>query len=135
MDKQIKYLEDICFPEEPWSLDSIKSTIERSDAVYKVLFDGEGMPIGYYIAAFSFEEAELYRIAVIPECRGRGYGKTLMRDFLNACPKNIEKIFLEVRESNFGAVRLYEKTGFEIINRRKNYYGKEDGLIYCLTVK
>lgn len=136
----IKQMEDICFPGESWSLESVKSTIERSDVVYRVITDdcensdNSVEAIGYYIAALSFEEAELYRIAVLPEYRGRGYGRALMTDFLKSCPDMIGKIFLEVRESNFEAVGLYEKTGFEIISRRKNYYGDEDGLIYCLTV-
>ena len=41
---------------------------------------------------------------------------------------------LEVRMSNFGAVRLYEKFGFEIMGRRPKYYGDEDALIMCKSV-
>lgn len=131
----IEELEKSCFPSEPWSLESIISALERKDIFYKILFNEENDPIGYFIASSSYEEAELYRIAVLPSCRRMGSGKRLMEDFLNSCPKEIEKIFLEVRESNTAAVKLYEKSGFEIISRRKNYYGTEDGLIYCLTVK
>ena len=38
---------------------------------------------------------------------------------------------LEVRESNFAARRLYEKNGFEIVGKRKNYYEKpaEDAIL------
>lgn len=137
----IKRMEDICFPEEPWSLENVKSAVMRTDTVYKVLAadsgnsEDSGSPIGYYIASLSFDEAELYRIAVLPKYRGRGYGSVLMEDFLKSCPKVTERIFLEVRESNAAAIGLYEKNGFEIISRRKKYYGNEDGLIYCLTVK
>lgn len=131
----IENLEKSCFSSEPWSLESIISALEREDIFYKILFDEENDPIGYFIASSSYEEAELYRIAVLPSYRRMGSGKRLMEDFLNSCPKEVEKIFLEVRESNAAAVSLYEKSGFEIISRRKNYYGNEDGLIYCLTVK
>lgn len=131
----VKRLEDICFPVEPWSLDSVKSTLERSDVFCKVLNSDGGCPIGCYIAAAGFGEAELYRIAVIPEYRGSGYGRALMSDFLKSCPEDTRKIFLEVRESNSAAVGLYERFGFKIIGRRKNYYGNEDAVIYSLEIK
>ena len=131
----IKALEDICFPEEPWSLESLKSTLSREDILYRVIFgDGSDEPMGYYIAALSFDETELYRIAVVPDCRGKGYGKSLMEDFLGSCPKDISKVFLEVRESNKAAIGLYERFGFEEINRRRNYYGSEDAVIYLLNL-
>ena len=38
-------------------------------------------------------------------------------------------MMLEVRESNISAIKLYEKVGFEEINRRKKYYGNEDAII------
>ena len=127
--------EEKCFPSEPWSFESVRSTLEREDIFFKILFDEKDDPLGYFIAASSFEEAELYRIAVLPSYRRSGFGMRLMEDFLNSCPKEVKKIFLEVRESNTAAVKLYEKSGFEIISRRKNYYGNEDGVIYCLTLK
>lgn len=37
------------------------------------------------------------------------------------------QIFLEVRESNLAAIRLYEKTDFHQIDLRKNYYPNLDG--------
>ncbi|MCM1053880.1 MAG: ribosomal protein S18-alanine N-acetyltransferase [Bacteroides sp.] len=128
----IAEMEKQCFPFEPWSLESVKAALQRDDTLCKVLFDEADRPVGYFIAASSFEEAELYRIAVLPSLRRKGLGERLMRDFLNVCPKETERIFLEVRESNAAAIGLYEKSGFKMINRRKNYYGSEDGLIFCL---
>lgn len=130
----IEEMEKQCFPGDAWSFDSIKSTLAREDIVCGVIFDGNNAPIGYYIAASGFGETELYRIAVLPSQRRRGYGKLLMEKLLKSCPKDTEKIFLEVRESNKAAIGLYEKNGFEIISRRKNYYGNEDGLVYRLTL-
>ena len=68
----IKKMEDICFAKEPWSLEAVKSALQRQDVVYKLVYDETKAPIGYFIAAALFEEAELYRIGVIPEKRGMG---------------------------------------------------------------
>ena len=130
----IKEMESVCFPDEPWSVDSIKSTLQRKDVFYKLFYDETDTPIGYFIASAMFEEAELYRIAVIPSKRGKGYGKKLMELFLKSCPKNTEKVFLEVRESNAAAIGLYESFGFKLSGRRRNYYRGEDALNYLLAL-
>jgi ribosomal-protein-alanine N-acetyltransferase len=48
-----------------------------------------------------------------------------------ATEKGVTEIFLEVRETNVGAIRLYERLGFEEVGIRKNYYEKpkENALI------
>ena len=44
--------------------------------------------------------------------------------------KNVNKIFLEVRESNMSAINLYKKKGFNKISERKKYYSDgEDAII------
>jgi len=45
---------------------------------------------------------------------------------------NSDAIFLEVRESNTGARRLYEEFGFRETGRRKAYYTNpsEDAVLY-----
>lgn len=130
---EIAKLEKICFPDDFWSEESVKSSLQRADILYGLEFS-EGKAIGYFLAAASFEEGELYRIAVLPEYRGQGVGKILMKKFLRSLPKDTQKVFLEVRESNKSAIGLYEKFGFTKISTRKNYYenknGKENGLIF-----
>ena len=45
---------------------------------------------------------------------------------------NCEFITLEVRESNLGAISLYEKAGFEKVGVRKNFYSHptENAVLY-----
>jgi [ribosomal protein S18]-alanine N-acetyltransferase len=45
-------------------------------------------------------------------------------------------VLLEVRESNLGARRLYEKLGFSQQGRRSNYYHEpeEDALLLCFSM-
>ena len=71
------------------------------------------------------DEWELLNIAVDPAFRGRGVGRAL----IDALPAG--RVFLEVRESNAGARRLYEQCGFAGIGKRRRYYQHpaEDGIV------
>ena len=53
------------------------------------------------------------------EFRGKNYGSDFLRKILNNFDKNI---FLEVRQNNVSAIKLYENTGFKLVNIRKDYY-------------
>ena len=71
------------------------------------------------------DEWELLNIAVDPAWRGRGVGRAM----IDALPAG--RVFLEVRESNANARRLYEACGFVVIGRRRRYYQHpaEDGIV------
>ena len=71
------------------------------------------------------DEWELLNIAVDPAFRGRGIGRAL----LEALPAG--RVFLEVRESNAHARRLYEQCGFITLGKRRKYYQHpaEDGIV------
>ena len=71
------------------------------------------------------DEWELLNIAVDPAFRGRGLGRAL----IDALPAG--RVFLEVRESNAHARRLYERCGFVAIGKRRKYYQHpaEDGIV------
>lgn len=128
-------LERACFPDDFWAAASICSTLLRDDVIYRIEHDESGSPIGYCIGAAAYGESELYRIGVLPPQRRRGMGKRILTDFISACPKDTEKIFLEVRESNISAIALYKSCGFKPEAVRKNYYGGgENAVIMVLTV-
>ena len=64
-------------------------------------------------------EYELLNIAIAPDWRGVGLARGLLWKLLETY-KGLW--FLEVRESNAPARRLYEAAGFRVIGRRKEYY-------------
>ena len=81
------------------------------------------------------EEWEIENIAVAEPARRRGLGTRLLGEFLDlARSRGANMIFLEVRESNVGARRLYEKWAFVETGRRKLYYREpeEDAITYQL---
>ena len=85
-----------------------------------------GQVCGYCVLSVLFEDAEVLNIAVAPAHRKKGYGKLLMDAMLEKARKlGALQCFLEVRESNMPAIRLYESYGFAGYGVRKRYY--EDG--------
>jgi polysaccharide biosynthesis protein PslH len=64
-------------------------------------------------------EREILNIAVHPELRRQGIATELLHAELVRAPG---AHFLEVRESNIAARRLYERLGFEMVGERPGYY-------------
>ena len=64
-------------------------------------------------------EREILNVAVDPAYRRRGVARRLIQEQLARCPGTH---FLEVRESNAAARRLYESLGFEQVGERPAYY-------------
>lgn len=115
---------------DPWMRSAFESSL-KSCLCY-VLLSHERIE-GYTIFSTIFDEGELLRIAVNPKARRKGFASALMEEmFRVGRERNIEHWFLEVRESNVGAIKLYEKFGFLMMGRRKGYYpapnGREDAI-------
>jgi [ribosomal protein S18]-alanine N-acetyltransferase len=73
------------------------------------------------------EEAEILDVAVRPAHRHCGHASFLLLNFLQqAAASSVQKIFLEVRESNSAAIAFYKKFGFQSMGRRPSYYRNPD---------
>ncbi|MBO4831589.1 MAG: ribosomal protein S18-alanine N-acetyltransferase [Oscillospiraceae bacterium] len=132
---EIAELERSCFS-PPWSEKSLLDELGSPDAFFAVASD-EDKILGFCIARFAGGEAELYRIAVREDARRRGTAALMMGSMIRwAEEQGAEKLFLEVRAGNGPAVGLYERSGFSVINIRKNYYSApaEDALIMERTI-
>src|SRR6185437_6145250 len=70
-----------------------------------------------------YDEAELWNVAVLPECQRRGVATALLKHGFESLGRvGIRKIFLEVRASNAPALALYRVLGFSLQSQRKKYY-------------
>ncbi len=75
---------------------------------------------------------EIIDLGVHPDFRGRGLGEALMQKLIAKVQNESTKIFLEVAETNVAALGLYQKLGFQILQKRQNYYGQQqDALVMC----
>ena len=79
-----------------------------------------------------FDEIHINNVAMRPQFRGRGIGTALLLHVLTEA-RNLgaRRATLEVRASNEGARRLYDRLGFYVAGTRRNYYSNpvEDALI------
>lgn len=102
---------------------------EDSKHYFVALYDD--LVIGYVGAQVLGDDLNLVKIAVLPQYRSLGVGFKLMQmmaDFRKE--HNLQKYFLEVRESNQKAIKLYQKFGFKTASVREKYYdGKENALV------
>ncbi|QLB16947.1 ribosomal-protein-alanine N-acetyltransferase [Mannheimia varigena] len=94
--------------------------------------------VAFAISQIVLDEATLFNIAVAPEFQGKGVGKRLLSDLiLQLQQRNVATLWLEVRESNLAAQKLYSSLGFNEVTIRKNYYptpngGKENAVVMAL---
>lgn len=110
-------------PEHHWSRDSFAKEITNLYAVYRAGFNPEDVLVGFYGFWQIIDEAHITTLSVNPDFRRQKVATMLLLDMVDICySKKVKYITLEVRESNFPAISLYEKFGFTSIGIRKNYY-------------
>lgn len=115
------FIENSCFT-HPMSKQNLLESISNEKYVFIGFIENE-MLVGYGSIFIVSDEAYVNNIAVLKGFRNKGIAKTIVNKLIDICKlKNCEFITLEVRESNFPAISLYEKQGFEKITIRKNYY-------------
>jgi ribosomal-protein-alanine N-acetyltransferase len=117
---------------DPWALEGFRDLLDHQRAKMEVAVDAAGELLGYAVAWYVADESEIANIAVAPGARRRGVGTLLLDRILRAAAEfGAATVFLEVRESNEEARKLYESRGFEEAGKRTKYYRQpeEDALI------
>jgi len=94
----------------------------------------EGRIVGYIMCKTEYgfsnfkklgfvKKGHIVSIAVLDEHRNKGIGKALVEETIQGVKiKKCDELYLEVRCSNTGGVKLYEKLRFIIKQRLKAYY-------------
>lgn len=90
---------------------------------YLVAVADDGAVVGYAVASVVADIAELQRLAVAREQRRFGVATALVEAVVAlAAGGGADRLLLEVREDNLGALRFYAATGFVEVDRRPRYY-------------
>lgn len=119
----------------PWSRDAFENELASNPLAKYIVMEADGKFAGYAGMWIVIDEAHIMNVAVAASCRGRGFGKALMRWMICvAAASGAEKMTLEVRRSNHVARRLYAGFGFNERGVRPGYYtdNGEDALLLWL---
>ena len=112
----------------PWNKGLIKEElINKFDRIVYVL--EEERIIGYIMLRLDNDEAQILNIAIDVSFQLRGYGDRLLKYTLDELGCETD-VFLEVRESNLPAMKLYFDNKFDEIDVREQYYSDgEDAIV------
>ncbi len=124
-------IENMSFP-TPWSRMAFSHEIGNNDfAYYIIALEGDKV-VGYAGMWIILDEGHVTTLAVHPSQRRKRIGGALLCElFKEATRRGCVKMTLEVRPSNFAALKLYENTGFVSHGVRPGYYSDtgEDAVI------
>lgn len=112
-----------------WGWEAYRAELEKPEALMLVarrnspeLETGRRLS-GYIAARLNADELHVNNLGVWPESRRRGVGGALLRAALeHAARCGANEAVLEVRAGNLPAQAMYERFGFAVVGRRKNYY-------------
>jgi len=123
----------------PWSRNLFKETLAFSLAFnFVVRKKVDNKVVGYANFYLIRDEVQVLNIAIEPASRGKGYATSLLEHAIALLrQRKAEDFYLEVREGNAHALRLYHKLGFRKIGKRRKYYPEtnEDAIVMHLKVK
>lgn len=125
-------LERAIYP-QPWSEGVFTDELTRDDREY-VVAEVVDRIVGFGGLMLIEDDAHVTTLAVRSGARLRGLGTQLMLQLVHvALERGARNLTLEVRSSNTGAKRLYEKFGMVTVGMRKHYYRDDDAVIMWAT--
>ncbi len=132
----VMQVEERAFP-FPWTGGIFLDCLKHGYSCW--IYEQDGHIAGYAAVMFVLDEMHLLNICIRPDLQGQGLGSRLLRT-LERVARGVkaETCFLEVRQSNFSAIRLYLNAGFNEVGLRKGYYpallGREDAVVMAKTL-
>jgi ribosomal-protein-alanine N-acetyltransferase len=131
-------LDEACFV-EPFRFDrrSMRRFADKQNAVVRVAEKVGGEIVGLVIVHKERDvtgwRAYVVTLDVAAEYRQKGMGRRLMEEAeTSAVAAGVQWMQLHVFTGNAGAIRFYERLGYERISRQKDFYGKAglDAFVY-----
>ena len=100
-------------------LTDVQASYVAPGGVFRVLLSPSGAIVGCGgLCPLDAEEAEIRKMYLLPEARGRGLGRTLLRDLLDvARERRFARVVLETASVLVDAIALYRAHGFTRVER------------------
>jgi ribosomal-protein-alanine N-acetyltransferase len=132
----IHLIEEMVYP-VPWTLNFFRIIYHMNEELFIVALD-DALVIGYTVGEIEImgrkddpkKAGHVLNIAVRSEYQGKGVGTMLLDEVEKRFKENgVDIAYLEVRESNQKAQKIYRHRGYQYVRTAENYYGNEDGYI------
>lgn len=112
--EQIEYMLQSMYSEE-----ELISQISLNPRYYYYIISDEKSPVGFlgFETDYEISTTKLHRIYLIPEAKGKGYGKhsvNFLKEFVKSIGNN--RIILNVNKNN-SAKKIYESLGFKVYSQ------------------
>lgn len=130
--QHLLHIENQCYS-HPWTLGNFEDSVRSGYDVQTLLVNDD--VCAYRVSMNVLDEIHLLNLAVHPAHQGQGCARYLLDDLCQwGIAQGKTSVWLEVRPSNHRARLMYERYGFQLVGRRKNYYPltatqREDALI------
>jgi [ribosomal protein S18]-alanine N-acetyltransferase len=117
----------------PWSMAMFVLELSKASGICLAAYSGEELR-GYLVCSRYAEMWHLMNVAVDPEQRRQRVATSLITRLLSEI-QGSDRIMLEVRGSNAGAIEMYRGFGFKPVGHRRRYYqdNGEDALVMELA--
>jgi len=115
----------LCFS-DPWPPQFFVSEILADGRFNRLLVDAGGNMVAYLFCAWQYLDLHVLKVATLPQFRRTGLARRLMglaED--HGVETGGEALTLEVRQSNSGAIAMYEALEYERVGIHPSYY--QDG--------
>ena len=131
---QVIAIERRAFP-TPWSLAMFVLELSKPSGICLAALCDDRL-VGYLVCSRYDTVWHVMNVAIDDRLLRQGIATTLMERLFELADRPNEQYTLEVRTSNDGAIKLYERFGFRAAGRRRGYYhdNREDALIMWRTV-
>jgi [ribosomal protein S18]-alanine N-acetyltransferase len=116
----------------PWSRSMFDAELRKPSSLALGAFTQDDVLVGYAFVSRYVDAWHVMNVAVADAFRRRGIASALLGRLFTVTESDSRRGYtLEVRVSNTGAIRLYERLGFEPRGIRRGYYtdNREDALI------
>jgi ribosomal-protein-alanine N-acetyltransferase len=116
----------------PWTRGNFVDSLAAQSHCY--VLSWHGVIVGYAVLTTGAGEAHLLNLSIASAWQRRGLGRELLDCVVGLARElKVQKLFLEVRNSNAAARALYANSHFCEIGVRKDYYpahaGREDAIV------
>ena len=108
-----------------WTVKSLEQLNKRGELGWVI--EEKKKVVGFLVARAIVAEAEILNLCIAPEKRRSGLAEALLNTAVAELRRTrVDRLFLEVRESNTPAISFYEKHKFRQTGRRAGYYRDPD---------